>query len=106
MKSYTFKMKMLPANILCLFIYISLFIISVLLDVEFYDNNWSPVLVITGIIIYFSIHELLHGLGYVLGGAKSKNIKYGVALERGILYTLCREEITKKNILISLCMPF
>ena len=61
-----------------------------MLNIGFYSNEWSPILVISGLIVYFCIHELFHGLGYVLGGAHSKNIKYGVALERGILYTLCR----------------
>ena len=56
--------------------------------------------------IYMVLHELLHGIGYRITGSKSNKIKYGVELEKGILYTLVLEEVPKKNILVSLQMPF
>ena len=52
------------------------------------------------------LHELLHGLGYLIGGTKRENIIYGMALEKGILYAMANQELDKKNILISLQMPF
>jgi hypothetical protein len=55
---------------------------------------------------WFVLHELLHGIGFYIGGVKRENIKYGVALEKGILYTLGLQEVTKKGILTSLQMPF
>ena len=57
-------------------------------------------------ILYFAFHEVLHGIGYFIGGCKAKNIYYGVALEKGILYCLARQEVKKSNILLSLQMPF
>ena len=95
MKSYKFKMKLAPANFLCIVIYIFLFVISFLLKIDFNFSSSNVLLVFALILIYFFIHELLHGVGYYLGGTKSCNIKYGIALEKGILYTLCRQEISK-----------
>ena len=106
MKSYTYKMKLVPANFLCIFIYIFLFVITYLLKIDFYINSKYTFIFFISLLLYFMLHELLHGIGYYLGGAKRENIKYGIALEKGLLYTLCRQEITKSNILISLQMPF
>lgn len=58
------------------------------------------------IIPYLVLHELLHAFAYVLNGAKSRNITFGIHLEKGIMCTLCKENISKRNILISLLFPF
>ena len=61
------------------------------------------------VVILFSciVHELIHGLGFkIFGKAKSENINYGIALEKGIMYCTCKEEINKKGILISMILPF
>lgn len=50
-------------------------------------------------------HELLHGFSYMIHGAKLKNITYGICLEKSILYCLCKQNISKKNILWSLFFP-
>lgn len=52
------------------------------------------------------LHELLHSFSYVIHGANFKNITYGMSLENGILYCLCKQNISKKNILYSLLYPF
>ncbi len=52
------------------------------------------------------LHEVLHSLSYVIHGAEFKNITYGVCLEKSILYCLCKQNISKKNILYSLLSPF
>ena len=56
--------------------------------------------------VWMALHELIHGLSYILYGAKAKNIKYGVALEKGILYCKCGEYVDKKNICWSVINPF
>ena len=38
-------------------------------------------------------------------GANFKNIVYGILLEKGIMYCLCKQNISKKNILCSLLFP-
>ena len=55
---------------------------------------------------YLILHELLHSLAYVNYGADFKNITYGIHLEKGILCCLCKQKISKKNILFSLLYPF
>ena len=55
---------------------------------------------------YLIIHELFHSISYVIHGAKFKNVVYGAAIENGVLCCLCKQNINKKNILISLLYPF
>lgn len=56
--------------------------------------------------LWMVLHEIIHGTFYQINGAKSENIKYGVALEKGIFYCKCGEFISKKNILMSVIAPF
>ena len=51
------------------------------------------------------VHELLHSLAYVIYGGDFKKIVYGAYLEKGVLYCLCKQNITRKNILNSLMFP-
>ena len=55
---------------------------------------------------YLIIHELFHSISYVIHGAKFKNVVYGASIENGVLCCLCKQNISKKNILISLLYPF
>ena len=104
-KAYIYKMKLLPANILSFVILILLFIFSLLIKAEmFVDMNISLLLLI--MVLYLFLHEVCHGIGYIIGGADKKNVAYGMCLEKGVLYCMCYQELTKKNILISLQMPF
>lgn len=105
-KAYIYKMKLIPANILCLIITVALFIVTFAIypkNLLQFDNTF---VVLFLMIVYMMLHEILHGIGYIIGGGKSKNVKYGMALEKGIFYAMAYEELTKKNILISLQMPF
>ena len=58
------------------------------------------------IFLYLALHELLHSLAYYIYGAKYKNIVYGIELEKGIFYCLCKQNVSKRNILNSLLFPF
>ena len=55
--------------------------------------------------IYMILHEIIHSISYVINGAKFNRITYGVHLEKSILCCLCKQNITKKNILFSLLSP-
>lgn len=104
-KTYVYKMNLLPANILCILMFIGCVILAVLLKVNVFEfNNWF--LLFLFIILYLMLHEFLHGVGYFIGGTKRKNIAYGIELEKGIFYAMAYQKLTKKNILISLQMPF
>lgn len=55
---------------------------------------------------YLGLHELVHGITYRLTGAKSENIKYGIALDKGILFCKCGGDVSRSCILTSIIMPF
>ena len=103
-KSYVYKFNLVAANIFSILILLIIGFITVL--IKGYIYNGTIQFMLTSMILYFMLHEVLHGIGYILGGAKPKSIYFGVALEKGILYCLCREEVKKKCILTSLQMPF
>ena len=104
-KAYLFEMKLIPANILAILIFIVMLVITYTVFGVYFtvlELDISMVL----IVFWFILHELFHGLGFFLTGVKRKNIKYGISLEKGILYTMALQEVSKKSILVSLQMPF
>lgn len=105
-KAYIYKMKMLPANAISIIIFVLFLVVTVLLNRSVFVGSKNFVVFSVAMILYLCLHELLHGLGFYLGGTKRKNIKYGMCLEKGIFYCMAYQEISKKNILISLQMPF
>ena len=105
-KAYIYKMKMLPANVLSIIIFVLFLVVTVLLNRSVFIGSENFVVFSVAMILYLCLHELLHGLGFYLGGTKRKNIKYGMCLEKGIFYCMAYQEISKKNIIISLQMPF
>ena len=105
---YLFKMNALFLNlfsviltIICAFIFYLIYKEDSLI-VLYRDINIIMILYIP----YLILHELLHSLAYVNYGADFKNITYGIHLEKGILCCLCKQKISKKNILFSLLYPF
>ena len=105
-KAYVYKFNLVLANILSIVIFALLMIFTVLIGKSFSFGDCEFVVVLIAMFLYFMLHEILHGIGYIIGGAKPKNIKYGICLEKGILYAMSMQEISKKSILISLQMPF
>ena len=109
-KYYIFKMNMPVLNIFS-FVLLGIFIgIGILIYKDFWkeytDNFYKMGLFLLAYFGYMILHELLHGFSYRIHGAKGKNITFGVHLEKSILCCLCKQDITKKNILISLLYPF
>lgn len=107
-KEYVYTMNLVFANIIAILIMVILFILTPLINKNL-NYNFSTFEVTILFIIYFiwmGLHELLHGIGYRIGGAKKENVVYGVYLEKSILCTLCKQEIPKKTILLSLILPF
>ena len=56
-------------------------------------------------IFYFILHEFFHALGYIIHGADKSKITFGMELEKGVFYCLCKQDIKKKTILFSLMYP-
>lgn len=103
-KAYIYKFNLVAANIFSIVILVVMAVLTFIIRNNI-DFSFPPKLLLY-LLIYLCVHELLHGIGYIIGGAKPKNIYFGAALEKGILYCLCRQEVKKKSILISLQMPF
>ena len=111
-KYYIFSLNM---NFLNIFSFIILFLVvglTLIIDKEFLLNSISYTfsvdkLFMTFVLVfgYLMLHEILHSIGYYIYGAKYKNIVYGIELEKGIFYCLCKQNINKKNIMNSLMFP-
>ena len=96
-------------NKMSLILLLFMFALSYILDKDLLFESFiidNYLLFIIEFLIYFCFHEVLHGFSYVIHGANFKSITYGMALEKSVLYCLCKENISKKNILISLIYPF
>ena len=105
---YLFKMNALILNCFsCVLILICSIIFYLIYGREslmVLNNDLNIVMILY--IPYLLLHELLHSFAYVKYGADFKNITYGIHLEKGILCCLCKQRISKKNILCSLLYPF
>jgi len=112
-KYYIFTLDMNFLNIFSFILFFFVIILTLIIDKKFLIDSINYTfstekLLITFILVflYLILHELLHSIGYYLYGAKYKNIVYGIQLEKGIFYCLCKQNIKKKNILNSLMFPF
>lgn len=74
------------------------------LDITFISTHLMLSLVI--LFGYFILHEFLHAFSYIIHGANPKKVVFGACLEKGIFYCLCKQNISRKNILISSMYPF
>jgi len=107
-KYYLFEIDVVILNVLCTIIILVLFLMTYLFAKDFilgiFDNidmSWFIIFYL----IYMILHEVLHSIGYVLYGGDFKKIIYGIQLESGVFYCLCKQNVTRKNILNSLLFP-
>lgn len=105
-KYYLFEMDMVWLQIISAVLLIFMFFVTLYVYPEFNILDKSFAIAFILMIPYMILHEILHSISYVMNGAKFKNITYGVHLDKGVLCCLCKQNITKKNILISLLTPF
>lgn len=111
-KYYIFSLDMKILNIASFVILFLVVGLTLLIDKEFLINSIKYTfatkrLFITFIfiVLYLMLHELLHSIGYCMYGAKYRNIVYGIELEKGIFYCLCKQNVSKRNIMNSLMFP-
>ena len=107
-KYYLFKMNTVLLNVFSIILIILVCLIFYLIygnnSLSIIHNNLDAVIILY--LPYLMFHELLHSLAYVIYGANFKNITYGAHLEKGVLCCLCKQNISKNNILHSLLYPF
>lgn len=106
MKYYTYKLDLLIMNILAVVLMTFLMILTYFItgSVDFIDD--INVFTFLCLFLWCFLHELLHGVGFIiLGKVNKKNVVFGAELEKGIFYCMCKEKVTKANILIALLFP-
>ena len=106
-KYYIYRLDMTCINILMILLFIIfVFFTSLFMDIKLLFSsiiNNSNCLILY--FIYMLLHEAIHGISYCLNGAKFNKLTFGIMLEKGILYCLCKQNISKKNIMISSLAP-
>ena len=105
-KYYLFEMKGAFLQILSIVILVIMGLLTFLIYKPINISDIDFIIIFLLMIPYLIFHEILHSISYVLNGAKFKNVTYGVHLEKGVLCCLCKQNISKRNILISLITPF
>ncbi len=105
-KYYIFEMNGVILQVISIIILIVMLILTAYLSDGIFMTNKDLELIFLLIIPYLILHELLHSIAYVINGADFKNITYGAHIEKGILCCLCKQNVSKRNILISLLFPF
>lgn len=110
---YIYQMNINILNIVSVILLIFFIALVALIDkdflitsVEYLYTGLNFVVFMILYIFYMILHELIHSIAYVLMGAKYDRVIYGAALEKGVLYCLCKQNVSKKNILTSLASPF
>lgn len=105
-KYYTYKLDMRVLNVLAILMFL---LISCL--VYLIERNDEYVIVNSGwlfflMIVWMVFHEILHGIGFsIFPEVDSKNVVFGMALEKGVFYCMCKQVVHKKVILVSLMFP-
>lgn len=103
MKFYKYSMNMVLLNVLCVVLFIPMYILICYMGINSYIDYKFLIICF----FWMILHELLHGIGFSFSkGINHKNIVYGANLEKGIFYCMCKQRISKKNIMISLLFPF
>lgn len=105
-KYYLFEMNMKSLNILAILILVLLFVATPLINPSYHMLDIDLGLFLITAIPYFILHEIIHSVAYVLWKADFKKITFGAHIEKGILCCLCKQNISKRNVLASLLAPF
>ena len=105
-KYYLYQIKPLKLNVVSILLIALMFLIVIAFDIPFDLTDKMFALSFAFMIPYFILHEILHSVSYVLNGAKFKNVTYGAHLEKGVLCCLCKQNVSRRNILCSLLFPF
>jgi len=109
---YVFKMNLVMLNVMAIIIAVVVGVAAYLIDSNLvmrcfalFDDTKMSLLLLPSMLGYMILHELLHALGYIVNGAKSEKITFGMELEKGVLYCLCKQDVSRKNILNASMYP-
>lgn len=106
MKYYTYKMNMTILNVVSVVIFVLMVLLTYFLSGNLKFIEEINLFSIVCIILWVFLHEIIHGIGFMsLRKVKSKNVVFGAELEKGIFYCMCKEAISKVNIILALIFP-
>ena len=106
---YTYELDMVFLNILSLIIFAGVWglVLFISGDSSYMWDYESSGFILIMMIFWLMLHEVLHAIGFSLfSEVDKKNIVFGMALEKGVFYCMCKQKISKKVILTSLLFPF
>lgn len=106
---YVFKINLKVLNIFSLVILGIAILFSYILFPSLtnlaFGSFWGNLISLPCLIGYMMLHELFHALGYILYGVEPKKITFGAELEKGVFYCLCKQDVSRKNILNASMFP-
>lgn len=106
-KYYTYQLDMTILNILAIVLFI--LIGGIVFLIERHDNyvlKMPVTIFFIWMFLWLIIHELLHEIGFaIFKEVQKENITFGMFLEKGVFYCMCKQNIGKKVILTSLLFP-
>ena len=106
-KYYTYELDMTFLNVLAIIIFILVTVLVLMIEKnDSYTISNSGALFIL-MILWLMLHEIIHGIGFgIFKEVDKKNITFGISLEKGVFYCMCKQQINRKVILTSLIFPF
>lgn len=106
-KYYTYELDMNVLNILAIILFVVMMGIISLIGYSFSNiTNYSLIGLFILMFGWLMFHEVLHGIGFfIFKEVKKRNIVFGIALEKGVFYCMCKQKISKKVIFTSLLFP-
>lgn len=107
-KYYKFEINTLMLQIVCNILPILLIIIfnnTIKALTNYAKDTIFWAILLGTILLWYCLHEIIHGMAYRMTGTKKENLTFGMAIEKGVFYCLSNQEITKKSVLISLLAP-
>ena len=107
-KYYTYQLDMVYLNVLAIIIFVVVWLFVFMFgEKEYLFSDDSVGYLIIFMILWLMLHEVIHGIGFgIFKSVMKKNICFGMALEKGVFYCMCKQKISKKVILTSLLFPF
>ncbi len=108
LKYYIFEINIYILNIFCLLLFGVVLGITMVINYDLLIYSFNFINIVWFILLYMLymvLHEIFHSIAYVLYGGDFNKIVYGMKLESGVFYCLCKQDITRKNILNSLMFP-
>ena len=103
---YTYKLDMVLLNILAIILFVIVCFFVLLIEHNDSYVITSDINLFIYMVLWLMLHEVLHGIGFgIFKNVSISNITFGMALEKGVFYCMCKQAIDKKVILTSLLFP-